>query len=379
MQYLRSRFFMDQPRDTFNERLRQLVLLAIIIVLIAFIFFELKAFIPALLGAIIFYVLARKPMKYLTQTKKWPPGLAALLVMVISFLIILVPVFLFSHMIFSKVSDILSNPAPILKLLSDLNDTIKKNFGYSLLTPDTSKDIQGAFASAVPGILNQTLGILSNIVMMYFLLYFMLVSVGEFENGLRMFLPMEEENSQRLADELVQMTYSNAIGIPVIAITQAGMACLGYWIIGLPDPVFWGVLTGLASFLPVFGSATIWIPIAIWQIADSHAGRGLAVVAIGALFVGLGDNFLRMSILKRFADVHPLITLFGVILGLEYFGFPGLIFGPLLISYSIILVEIYQESYSSGAGQGKITPKGKKKKPSIVETGVKEIQKRLKK
>src|SRR5580698_6108632 len=152
---------MNQPNDIFNDRLRQLVLLAVIIGLIGFIFYELQDFIPAMLGAIIFYVLARKPMMYLTHKKKWHAGLAALLVMVISFLIILLPVFLFSHMIFAKISDILSNPAPILKLLNDLNDSVKQHLGYSLLTSDSSKSIQGFFASAVPAILNQTLGIIS--------------------------------------------------------------------------------------------------------------------------------------------------------------------------------------------------------------------------
>jgi predicted PurR-regulated permease PerM len=58
------------------------------------------------------------------------------------------------------------------------------------------------------------------------------------------------------------------------------------------------------------------------------------------------DNVFRFVVQKKLGDTHPLITFFGVIVGLDLFGFIGIIFGPLLISYFLILLEIYKKEYA---------------------------------
>ena len=76
-----------------------------------------------------------------------------------------------------------------------------------------------------------------------------------------------------------------------------------------------------------------------------HAWQGIVMILYGALVMGLLDNVIRFMLAKRMADVHPIITVLGVILGLQYFGILGLIFGPLLISYFFILLKIYYVEY----------------------------------
>jgi predicted PurR-regulated permease PerM len=75
--------------------------------------------------------------------------------------------------------------------------------------------------------------------------------------------------------------------------------------------------------------------------------KGVAVLAYGLLVVGLTDNVFRFALQKKLGDVHPLITVFGVVLGISLFGFIGLIFGPILISLFVLLVRIYVNEFGS--------------------------------
>jgi predicted PurR-regulated permease PerM len=123
---------------------------------------------------------------------------------------------------------------------------------------------------------------------------------------------------------------------------QGALLANGFWIFGIPDPVFWGVVGAFISFLPVVGAPTLCIPASIILFADGHSVKGVLLLAYGLLFIGNIDNFLRMIINRRLANTHPIISVIGVFIGLPLFGILGLVFGPLLLSYFLLLVEIYE-------------------------------------
>jgi predicted PurR-regulated permease PerM len=135
------------------------------------------------------------------------------------------------------------------------------------------------------------------------------------------------------------------VGIPVLALAQGLIALLGYWVCGVEGAVLWGLLTGLATVIPVIGTMIVWVPICIYLFAIGKPEYGIGLALYCLIIVGLADNVIRFLFLKRFGDVHPLITVFGVILGLNIFGMVGLIFGPLLMSYFLLLIKIYQVEF----------------------------------
>jgi predicted PurR-regulated permease PerM len=98
--------------------------------------------------------------------------------------------------------------------------------------------------------------------------------------------------------------------------------------------------------LPVVGAAIVYVPIGIFMIAEGQTGPGVGILIYGLVLVGLTDNLLRFTLLKRLEDIHPLITVFGIIMGLNIFGFMGLIFGPILMSITVLLVQVYQDEFS---------------------------------
>jgi predicted PurR-regulated permease PerM len=187
---------------------------------------------------------------------------------------------------------------------------------------------------------------IGNLVLAFFLLYFMLVDGRKMERKIQRFLPLKEENIDNIWDATRVMVVTNAIGIPVLALGQALVAMAGYLMFGLEEAVMWGIITGFFSMLPIVGSALVWLPLSIYLMASGHVSSGIGLLLYSALITSSIDNVLRFTLLKKLGDVHPVITVFGVIVGIPLFGFIGLIFGPLLISYLLLLVKIYRVEFS---------------------------------
>lgn len=142
------------------------------------------------------------------------------------------------------------------------------------------------------------------------------------------------------------MVIANAIGIPVVALGQGIIALIGYFIFGAPSPVLLFALTAVASMIPIVGAAIVYIPVCIFMVAEGHTGSGLGLAAYCLIIVGLTDNLMRFTLLKKLEDIHPLNTVFGIILGLKLFGFMGLIFGPILVSITVMLIQVYRDEFS---------------------------------
>jgi predicted PurR-regulated permease PerM len=158
-------------------------------------------------------------------------------------------------------------------------------------------------------------------------------------------IPLHDDNVDRLGKEVNNMVLSNAIGIPLIAFLQGVVGLIGYLIIGVNEPWFWFVVTCITAMLPVLGAALAYVPLAIIFFANNQTTQGVIMLIYGFGIIGLVDNIFRFTLARKIGNVHPLITVFGVIVGLKIFGFIGLIFGPLLISLFILLVRIYSSEF----------------------------------
>jgi predicted PurR-regulated permease PerM len=159
------------------------------------------------------------------------------------------------------------------------------------------------------------------------------------------YIPLKDENVGKLRKEVNMMVVSNAIGIPLVAFAQGVVGLIGYLIIGVNEPFFWFGVTCIAGMLPVVGAALAYVPIIIIFFANDETWKGIAMIIYGFGIIGTVDNVLRFTLLKKMGNVHPLTTVFGVIIGLNLFGFIGLIFGPLLISLFILLLKIYSSEF----------------------------------
>src|SRR3546814_722917 len=187
-----------------------------------------------------------------------------------------------------------------------------------------------------------------DITVMYFLLYFVFVNFRGFERGLLRYSPFEIENAIRFGHELRNITYSNVIGQTFIALVQGSALALGFWIFGFQDALFWGVICAILSFVPLLGPPLIFVPAAVYEFTPGENWAAIGLLIYGFVVVINIDNVLRLIIAKRVCDIHPMITVVGVIIGIPLFGMMGLVYGPLLLSYFLITVRIYKANKREG-------------------------------
>lgn len=328
-----------------QNRLRQIIFLILIAGLGTLLFIELYSFLPATLGAATLYILLRKSMFYLTEKRKWRPGAAATMLMLVSLILILLPLWMLVDMLYDKVTYAILHANEWIEALHRTVGEFEKRYNFELLSDANIARIGNTISTAVPRILGATFNGLTAIFFMYFILYFMFVSGRHMEKILYDYIPLQDKNVERLEKEIHMMVVSNAVGIPVVAVAQGIVGLLGYWLIGVPEPFFWFGITCIAGMLPVIGAALAYIPLIILFLANGQIGQGIAMFFFGFGIIGTVDNVLRFSLLRKIGDVHPLTTVFGVIIGLSLFGFIGLIFGPLLISLFNLLLRIYSSEF----------------------------------
>ena len=333
-----------------NNAIRQLLLLSFIILLGIILFFQLNTFIPACLGAYTLYVMMRKYMFMLQGKYKWGKNLSASLLMLISFVVILLPFYLLINMLASKIGFAIQHSSEVLNSIKLFIQQYEKKYGLEILTDVNIQKLTTWGAQTLPTILNSTLNTIFAIVVMYFILFFMLTDGRKMESRFYEWAPIKDENLILLRKDLNGMVLSNAIGIPLIALAQGVVGLIGYLLIGVPEPMFWFVITCITSMLPVVGAALAYIPLSLLLFADHDTIRGSIVLIFGLAIIGSVDNIFRFWLQKKLGNVHPLITVFGVIIGVNMFGFIGLIFGPILISLFLIMIRIYANEFGMQKG-----------------------------
>ena len=329
-----------------NNAIRQVLLLAVIIMLGSVLFWQLQSFLPALLGSYTMYVLLKKYMYILTGRYKWKKSWAAALLMFISFLVILLPIVLLINMMSSKINFALQHSSEVLNAIEKYAHQYEGKYGIEILSPKNIEQLTSWGTETLPKILGATFNSLTTIAIMYFILYFMLIEGRKMEANLHEWIPLKDENTLLLRRETNSLVYSNAIGIPLIALLQGLLGLIIYIILGVNEPMFWFIVTCLASMIPVVGAALAYVPVAILLFANGMNVKGIVMLAYGFGVISTLDSLFRFWLQKKIGDIHPLITAFGVIIGLSLFGFIGLIFGPILISLFILLIRIYANEFS---------------------------------
>lgn len=284
-------------------------------------------------------------MFYLTERKHWKPSTAAWVLMLLSFFVILVPIGLLTNIMYSKVSYVVTHSSDMLLSLRRAANALGDRIGYEIVKPENINQLGSRLGQLLPKILGITLNTMALIATMYFILYFMLVNSRNMEDSLYEYIPLKDGNVELIGKEVKRMVVSNTIAIPLIAFIQGIVGLIGYLIIGVSEPFLWFVATCLTAMLPIVGAALIYVPLTIMLFAQGFIGKGIAMGLWGFLLIGLVDNLFRFMLNKKLGDIHPLITVFGVIVGIQLFGFIGLIFGPLLISMFILLLKIYSNEF----------------------------------
>ena len=186
-----------------------------------------------------------------------------------------------------------------------------------------------------------------HIVLAFFTMYFL------FRDGDRLFavvkdlVPLSEPDKKKIINKNRAVISATINGGLLVGAVQGLLGGVAFWFLGLPTPVLWGFVMFLFSFLPSFGTAIVWAPAAVYLLIIGSYGKGVVLLLWGAFIIGLIDNFLRPIIVSGRTNLHPLLLFFSILGAVNAFGLIGIIAGPLILSITQALVELYQEYLKS--------------------------------
>jgi predicted PurR-regulated permease PerM len=163
------------------------------------------------------------------------------------------------------------------------------------------------------------------------------------ERRLEQILPLNPQTTRDLAREFRLVGRGTFIGSALAALVQGVLATVGFAIVGIQQSVLLGMLTAVASFVPVVGTLVVWVPVGIILILTGRPAAGIFELAWGVFITtGLVDYVLRPVLVGKESRSHPLLFLIGLIGGIEIFGGIGVLAGPLIMMFFASVLRIYR-------------------------------------
>jgi len=327
--------------DSNHQRAAMLILALGIALLIA-----ISPFATGLIGIPVLYVVFQ-PV-HLWLTRRVSPRIAAAMVTFLALFLIVVPGVSFAGLIVSQAQEIASGvvASPLLERIAQIQ----------IRGVDIGPQLAGLGGKLVSWIGSSAFGLIGtatrlalNVTIALFGLYYLLLSPGGTWEAVRPYIPFSSANTETLRLRFRNVTISTVIGTGLVAAIQGALVGLGFWVAGLSNALFWSVVTMVFAILPVVGSGMVWGPGAIALGLGGHWGWAIALAIWGLVVVGNVDYIVRPIIFRRWANIHPVVTLLGALAGVPYFGLLGLLIGPLALSYFFELIRMYREEYLKDA------------------------------
>ncbi len=326
-----------------KEKIWKYTLVALIIGLGVLLFIQAKPFINGILGAFALYVLLRKPTFRLCDRIK--PKFAVPIVIACVILFILIPLSLFVWFVIHNLQGVNWNPHSIIEPVKNMILAVEAKTGMDILSSSTLSFMASKLSLFGQYVIGGIGDFFVNLFVIVLLLYFLLAGGRDMESYVKSILPFSEHNKKDVMEKVNVMVRSNTIGIPLLAIIQGMIAWIGFMLFDVPNAFLAAFLTGIASVIPVVGTAIVWLPLSVYFVVIGEWVSGICMLAFGAIIISQCDNLIRFILQKKMANTHPLITLFGVIAGLPIFGFMGIIFGPLLVSLFLLFLDMFRNEY----------------------------------
>src|SRR5690606_10800708 len=248
--------------SVFTQKERNIITLILLILLGAVIAFAVRGIIGALLGTMVMYTIFRPMNIWLIEKLKWRRPIAAVVIIVLSFLIIVLPFLGIGTMLTNKIVGLIKNPDWIKNTVDTINAYAGDKLGKPDLIREQLEKSATYFGGMFTSLLSGAASLFLDITVMYFLLYFLFVNFRSFERGLLRYSPFKFANTIRFGRALRTITYSTVIGQTFITLVQGGALDLSFWIFGFQDALFWAVFCASLSFVPLLGPPLIFVPAA---------------------------------------------------------------------------------------------------------------------
>jgi len=324
---------------------------ALIVALALAIVVALTPFFSGLLGAAVLYVIFLNPYRWLAKWLK--PGIAASAILLVALLVIALPLTWLIGIVIDQAPDALRRVqgSGVFARFAALRIG---NMPIGSELAKASGDLLSWLSTQLVAFVGGATSAALNLVIAFFGLYYMLRSGPQMWAAARSYIPFSPRTADALKDRFFGVTQATLLGTALVAVLQGTLVGTGFWLVDLPNPLFWGTVTAFASILPVLGSGLVWLPAVLILAAQSRYASAVIMLIIGGGIASNVDNVIRPLVYRRVSNIHPMITLVGAFAGVRYFGLLGLLLGPLAIAYLFELLRFYREEYGTRSGDPKV-------------------------
>jgi len=342
-------------RMDFNQYFLILSLLAVLVLF----FLMIKGFLVPIIVAAVFATLFRSMYQRLVRWTRGRKGISAILACLILLLVLLIPLYVLFNVIINQASSLYESIGPALEeLFTSGNFTPEALTRHPLVVKlkldqiDWQATIKEGITTistyagkAINATSRSTFAFLTNLLMIFFTMFYFFRDGDEIVRQIMAFLPLEEGYKQQIITRFDATSRATIKGSVILGAIQGILGGLTLWIFGFKAAVMWGMVMVILSLLPMVGAYMVLVPAAIYDIATGHTGSGIAIILISVIVISNIDNLLRPRLVGRDVGMHDLMVFFSTLGGIGFFGALGFIIGPVVASLLITLLDIYSEEF----------------------------------
>jgi predicted PurR-regulated permease PerM len=215
------------------------------------------------------------------------------------------------------------------------------NMDFSTLLQSAARNVAASLAGSLGELLANVLRVFLDIFIILFALFFLMRDRHSVMAMVRRLLPFDDALRERMLTDAQQLIYASVSVSLAIAAVQGSICGVAFALVGIGEPLFWGLLMSLLALLPIIGSWPIWLPAAIWLLATGSIAKGIVLLVLCGAVAGTIDNFLRPALMSGRSCLSGLSVFISVLGGIAAFGMIGLVLGPIVFSMVFALLDVY--------------------------------------
>jgi predicted PurR-regulated permease PerM len=334
--------------------------LLLLVIGISLLFFAMiRPFVTALFLGAIFSGLAQPVYRRLVRWFRGRKALASLTTLILFFIVILGPLGGFMGIVTNQALQVSESVGPWVQQQMGQPDQLDRLIARlpfaDALAPYTDQiqqkaaelagSLGGFVVRSLAAVTRGTVQVLFLLFVMLYAMFFFLKDGGSVLGRILYYMPLSNEDEQRMLDKFVSVTRAMVKGTLLIGIVQGALAGAGFAVVGIPAAAFWGTVMAVLSIVPGVGTALVWGPAVIYLFAVGQTGVGIGLLVWCGAVVGTVDNLMRPWLVGRDTQMPDLLILLGTLGGLFLFGAAGVLIGPIVAALFITVWELYGEAF----------------------------------
>jgi predicted PurR-regulated permease PerM len=306
-------------------------------------------FVPALTWALALAVLCAPVQRWLESALKHP-SLAALVCVLAIALVVVVPATFVGQQLVAEAA----KGADTIRVQVESGDWQRLLDAYPSVAPITRRitqqiDLPGTVSTVAAWLTNFVASFVRgsvvqaiDVLLTFYLLFYFLRDRQTVLRTLRMLSPLSDPEMDGVFARVDDTVHATIYGTLAVAAVQGALGGLMFWWLGLPGPVLWGLVMGLLAVVPVLGAFIVWVPAALLFVLEGSVGKALILAVWGGVIVAGIDNVLYPLLVGNRMKLHTVAAFMAIVGGLFVFGASGLILGPVTLTVTLLLLEVWR-------------------------------------